>query len=347
LGLKFLGEPDLSSAIQNVAKIDVAGEKLIRAYGTMPHANVLGGFLFAALVVCLMLVLFFAFIKGKRGDVSPGHLSSARQSGRGTVSLGGKFFQLFHVEQSENNLKMSPKNISLIFILIFCVIYLGFILTFSRSAYLAFVVAPLMFLFSLMFFKRGYLKSVLRRIKRLKFSRIFPFVLVLAFVIISTLVFWPQIITKSIVLDHIEDYSVEGRIFYAKTAFEMIRKNADFGTGPGTFAFEMKEYVEKPHELKWWQYQPVHNVLLLIGSELGIICLLLFTAFISWLIGQAYFALKQKDFREKLFLSTGLVCLFGFLIIMQFDHYLWTLQQGQFVLWFVLGMLVTATTELR
>ena len=45
LGLTFLGESDLNASMMNVAKINLGGEKLVRAYGTFPHANVFGGFL--------------------------------------------------------------------------------------------------------------------------------------------------------------------------------------------------------------------------------------------------------------------------------------------------------------
>ncbi|HLG25846.1 MAG TPA: hypothetical protein VI588_03605, partial [Candidatus Gracilibacteria bacterium] len=49
LGLQILGEAALSPDTPGVAKMDVGGEKLIRAYGTFPHPNVLAGGLTAAL----------------------------------------------------------------------------------------------------------------------------------------------------------------------------------------------------------------------------------------------------------------------------------------------------------
>lgn len=72
LGLRFLGEPLLSAHTPGVAKMDIAGGKLIRPYGTFPHPNVLAGALIAALAFCfyrvkkyyrvlLPLALFFTF----------------------------------------------------------------------------------------------------------------------------------------------------------------------------------------------------------------------------------------------------------------------------------------------
>lgn len=53
LGLSFLGESALAPNNLNVAKVDLAGEKILRAYGTFAHANIFGGYL----VICFGLVL--------------------------------------------------------------------------------------------------------------------------------------------------------------------------------------------------------------------------------------------------------------------------------------------------
>lgn len=53
LGLKILGEPKIGPEIIGVAKIVVAGKKVIRPYGTFSHPNVLSGFL----ILCLMIAI--------------------------------------------------------------------------------------------------------------------------------------------------------------------------------------------------------------------------------------------------------------------------------------------------
>lgn len=50
LGLRILGEPIANSSTLGIAKIDVGGGKVLRAFGTFPHANVLGGALMMALI---------------------------------------------------------------------------------------------------------------------------------------------------------------------------------------------------------------------------------------------------------------------------------------------------------
>lgn len=51
VGIQLLGEPVLRLQMPGVAKVDLpSGEKLLRAYGTLPHPNVLGGLLVATIV---------------------------------------------------------------------------------------------------------------------------------------------------------------------------------------------------------------------------------------------------------------------------------------------------------
>ncbi|MBI3335720.1 MAG: O-antigen ligase family protein [Candidatus Portnoybacteria bacterium] len=56
LGLRVLGENILAPDITGVAKIDVFGEKFIRAYGTFPHPNVLAVFLLFCIFLLFLLV---------------------------------------------------------------------------------------------------------------------------------------------------------------------------------------------------------------------------------------------------------------------------------------------------
>jgi hypothetical protein len=49
IGLSFLGEALISAKTVGVAKLSLAGKTIMRAYGTLPHANVLAGFSLVAL----------------------------------------------------------------------------------------------------------------------------------------------------------------------------------------------------------------------------------------------------------------------------------------------------------
>lgn len=83
LGLSFLGESAITKNTSNIATIDVGSTKILRAYGTFPHPNILGGFLSSIIILflifkdivqrtigtwwwriallCFMLGLFFTF----------------------------------------------------------------------------------------------------------------------------------------------------------------------------------------------------------------------------------------------------------------------------------------------
>lgn len=57
LGLSWLGEPDLDIQTAGIAKLDIEGAKILRAYGTFPHPNVLAVFLLLGLLSSYYLFL--------------------------------------------------------------------------------------------------------------------------------------------------------------------------------------------------------------------------------------------------------------------------------------------------
>lgn len=58
VGLQVLGEPAVRLELPGVAKVDIpGGQKVLRAYGTLPHPNVLSGVLLATLVATVVLSL--------------------------------------------------------------------------------------------------------------------------------------------------------------------------------------------------------------------------------------------------------------------------------------------------
>lgn len=57
LGLTYLGELALDPQVRGASVIELAGQRWLRAYGLLPHPNVLGGMMGIALLVCLGDVL--------------------------------------------------------------------------------------------------------------------------------------------------------------------------------------------------------------------------------------------------------------------------------------------------
>ena len=78
LGLKLLGESVLSPDLTGIAAFyNLAGEKIIRAYGTTPHPNILATYLFLAIFAFYFAYLYFPLSRasGKRGHFFLGSYS--------------------------------------------------------------------------------------------------------------------------------------------------------------------------------------------------------------------------------------------------------------------------------
>ena len=189
-------------------------------------------------------------------------------------------------------------------------------------------------------------------------------------------IYFPQInsrineevlVSSSLSSDYLpSNYAFNDRIFYNNVSRETISENFIFGSGPGTFIFQINSYLTKNNinqKLEPWQYQPAHNFYLLIISEIGIIGFVIFTLFIAKIIIFNLNIIKKspnKRFsltnnsnnisivsRETISknLSPGLnyylLAIFAsFLFIGLFDHYFWTLQQGRLIFWLILGLML-------
>ncbi len=62
VGLTFLGEAQVNINTLGVAKVDLGSEKILRAFGTMPEANVLGGLLFMGIIYAIALLKKYRWI---------------------------------------------------------------------------------------------------------------------------------------------------------------------------------------------------------------------------------------------------------------------------------------------
>ncbi|MDQ1283774.1 MAG: hypothetical protein QG620_122 [Patescibacteria group bacterium] len=133
--------------------------------------------------------------------------------------------------------------------------------------------------------------------------------------------------------------SLKERLFYLNVAYETILDNPIIGVGAGQFVLNIPQYANQTVEQ--WQFQPVHNIFLLIWSELGLVGVGVFLWFL-WAIWR-----KSILSNDSLNLSTALILRYfkaiflGFLFIMLFDHYLWDIQQGSLLLWTTLGLIAS------
>lgn len=250
LRLSFLGESQIVSGMQGSSFITLGSEVYLRAYGTFPHPNILGGFL-----VISLLIGIFVF--------------------RNTKGLY-KWLSLSLVIAS--------------FLFVF--------FTFSRICISLSVLVLLVTLVSHVFKKRSFFS----------FSPLF-------------------VLERFENLLSFGDTSWSDRLNLIKSSFFVIKNNFLLGTGLGNFTSNMGDTV--PITVSGMLLvQPVHNVLLLIVSELGILG--------TGLYGLMWFkAFKENSVKMSIFKWLVVVVL---AVIGSFDHYLWSLPQGQVL--FMIAMLL-------
>ncbi len=266
VGLHFLGEPIAGAQTLGVAKIDIAGIKILRSFGTFSHANVLGGALFVAVVLS-----FKAFAERMKFGVP-----------------------------------------------VICLLFAGLVLSFSRSAFMALVLACLIFF---VFYGRKISKKVF----------VVGSALLVFFLVVFNVgaVFFQRFLFEDL-------QSSQERLMYLQMSFEMF-KNYPFGVGLGGFT-EFMGFLSTI-KLTPWLYQPVHNIFLLVTNESGFlggsIFLLIFIVSFLKLIA---FKSKSNSKKEELEKILYLGLLVGITLIGLIDHYFITIYQGQVLLFFYFGL---------
>lgn len=124
--------------------------------------------------------------------------------------------------------------------------------------------------------------------------------------------------------------SIQERWQLTKTSLNMLL-HAPWGVGWHQFTARMQTFSTL--KLQTWQFQPVHNIYLLLLNELGLLGVFLFR---KMAIG--FRTLRQNPW--KLGLATS------FAVIGLWDHYLLSLYQGWMLLAIVMGLLIQHTTTI-
>ena len=119
------------------------------------------------------------------------------------------------------------------------------------------------------------------------------------------------------------DASLNDRVGLMKSSFNIIKEHVLTGVGLGEFVSHMEDGVPR-NSNGVLILQPVHNIFLLLISEIGLIGFGLFSTLL-------YFFVKNRKWSLRIIIS--LVSVF---IISMFDHYLISLPQGLGVLFLIL-----------
>src|SRR3989344_1274172 len=330
LGLKLLGEEFLRPGLKGVAEFvshGIANPRLydifpylrpisdltinIRAYGTLPHPNVLAGLLFLGLIINIYLLY---------GNISP-----ASPAGRRERFVKKLVLSVFWVT-----------------------ITTGLVVTFSRLAWVISFLAILLFAFMITKFRAK--EQFLMKTGKLDYNArlyrpervFFIVILLLISAAINLFVFRAQIKDRFVGVDLVglaaDNYStaesIDNRQMFNGIAWSMIKDNLILGVGVRNFVVRMDDYSGGDRLLPYF-HQPVHNIYLLIAAEGGIATLALFFVSLFYIVRRAL----HEGGGGPMFNYTLFIIFFGFLFWGLFDHYFWTIQQGSLAFWMVAGLL--------
>ena len=349
ISLLWLKESIISPDIPGVAKIIINGEKYIRAYGLFPHPNILGGFLLFSIIMTLLYIRLFHACPVSCSTPAPlivprlpRGLFHVEQFLRGeTIFTGWNNF--YGVKQSdvadtpyENRSGMAVVYLALL------VQGLALILTFSKSAILGLLIAliylyvPRGTIFTRWNNLYGVEQFVRGRIFHPRWNNIKRALLAIAIIVLALVIAKPDYYSFFV-------KSLNERVLYLNVSRETILEHPLIGIGNGQLVANMETNSQQTLEL--WQFQPVHNVFLLIWSELGIIGLILFIYWLYKVFRSCPIKCSTCLIGRQAWNNYYIAVTTGFIFIMLFDHYLWDIQQGSFLLWMALGFIIDKNKE--
>ncbi len=200
----------------------------------------------------------------------------------------------------------------------------GLITTFSRTAFLAATIGVVLFSSFILLTKTEYVRSARKNLLQ-------ALLLLFVYLIFLCFLFYPYLLARATTAGS----GQFGRKFYAKVGINLIESRPLFGFGPGESLLHMEQF--SPVKLWPWEIQPIHNYFLLAAADFGLPGAIILLIFIFWHLIKICYSLKLADKRAgyRWLLFVLLVCV---LVLMQFDHYFYTLQQGQLLLWVILGL---------
>ncbi|HSJ87570.1 MAG TPA: O-antigen ligase family protein [Anaerolineales bacterium] len=255
----------LDPSLRGASVVQLAnGLRVLRAYGTLPHPNILGGFI-------LILLL-------------------------GPTTL-------FLTDKKPNYLTLILLSLGMILL----------VLTFSRSAWLGTVAFTIILMMKSKYLGQRKLNLLLAIIGVTIVLTLFP---------LRGLLFtrvYDQAVTT-------EQISTGGRSWLARQAFDMVRKHPLTGVGVGSFVLELAN-----NSLDGAPIEPVHNTILLLTAELGLLGGILLFALCFTV---ARIIIRSRS--PQAILAGALVTGLG--IINLFDHYFWTIAPGRVMLALALGL---------
>lgn len=208
------------------------------------------------------------------------------------------------------------------------VITAGLMFSFSRSAWIAFAIGLIIMVFMYV----GNFKKML--------GVVLP---ILAVVGILGYQYYYLATARMDVNNNLEYKSLTERVDYLQNTRGILQKKFVLGVGPGNYGLAVHKYINAKETS--WYYQPVHNVFLLVATEIGIFG---FIFFLWLLLSVIIFNIKKMlEQSEDFFPLLNIILIISLGVLMFFDHWLWSLHFGVMLLWFILGITMKRPMEME
>lgn len=205
-------------------------------------------------------------------------------------------------------LPLTPKKYQIILTLLAIANAWGVFFSFSRSAWLATIIILLIIL----------LKSLSEK----NYLIIKNLIVIFSVVFLLTIIFFNLIMVRGNFSNRLEQKSLNERQLQIKESFKIIKSSTILGIGINNYTAMLAFFNP---QIPIYLLQPVHNIYLLILTELGWVGFILFIFFIFLLF------IQTKNYYYK-----KIIWLTPLLLIALFDHYFWTQYSSIILFWLIL-----------
>jgi O-antigen ligase len=309
LGMALHKAEELGVSVIEVSNPGELPERWLRAYGALPHPNILGAVMAVAGLFCLYFLLSQCYLV-----FSPDKALEGKKGAPGIFS------------------KQLPA-IGLIFF------FIALLASFSRSAWLGFIAG-----YAIIFIGAIFRKNLLARKVMLETTLILGLIFFAFFGLYGDLI---AVRIKG--EGRLENRSITERISSSKEAWEIIKLSPLIGVGVGNYSLaqlssqrsEIRNQKLEIRNFYAWDFQPVHNAFLLIWAESGIFALSAFIVFLLSVVclpaGEAgclsASARRGRDGlsdyqADKNKVIAGMAIIVSLTIMMIFDHFWMSLHFG-------------------
>lgn len=162
-----------------------------------------------------------------------------------------------------------------------------------------------------------------------RFKKVHRIYALLFFTLIILFIVFSPVLNRFSTL-RLSDEALVKREELLTSSFLMIQSHPLLGVGLNNFLVQLPAYYPSPHGL--FYLQPVHNIFFLVVAETGIVSLFIFL----WFLYKTILHLKNK--KQLSLFNVKSQLLLVVILLGCFDHYFLTLQQGQLLFSFVLGL---------